>query len=92
MTPSQPDNRPAWAKLHLWQIAALRDIGLIAGLVGVVWLMFALRSITVPVATALILAALFNPVVVYAERDLSVPRSVTTTTLVATDSMNSGRP
>jgi predicted PurR-regulated permease PerM len=76
------DHRPHWARLHLWQIAALRDIGLIAALFGLVWLVFALRSVTVPVATALILAALFNPVVVHADRDLSIPRSVTTTALV----------
>lgn len=53
----------AAAKLHLWQFQAVRDVLVIAALVGLFWLGYALRTVTVPLLVALLLAYLFEPVV-----------------------------
>ena len=81
-TSPRADERPDWARLHLWQIAALRDLGLVASIYAVFWLLFYLRAVTVPIATALILAALFHPVVTNAEKKLGIPRVITTSWIV----------
>ena len=84
MTPREdPSNRPDWAKLHLWQIAALRDIGLITSIVVGIWLLYILRAVTIPLASALILATLFHPVVDRAHHRFGIPRVITTTWIVA---------
>lgn len=52
-----------WRSLHLWQIQPVRDLLVIAGVFGVVYLGYALRLVTVPLLLALLLAYLFEPVV-----------------------------
>ncbi len=54
------------ARLHLWQIQAVRDALLIASLIGLVMLGYAMRSVTVPLLVALMLAYLIEPLVVWA--------------------------
>lgn len=49
--------------MHLWQIQAVRDLLFIASIVGLVWLGYALRAVTIPLLVALLLAYLFEPVI-----------------------------
>lgn len=50
-------------RLRLWQIQAVRDLLMIAAVIGVVWLGYAMRAVTVPLLVALLLAYLFEPLV-----------------------------
>lgn len=54
---------PPAAHLHLWQIQGVRDVVTILSLVGIVYLGYWMRSVTVPLLIALVLAYLFEPVV-----------------------------
>lgn len=60
-TPTPP-HHPI-ARLHLWQIQWVRDLMLIAAIVGVVYLGYQIRVVTVPILLALALAYLFEPLV-----------------------------
>jgi predicted PurR-regulated permease PerM len=51
------------ARLHLWQIQAVRDVLVAAAVVGLIWIGYALRAVTVPLLVALLLAYLFEPVI-----------------------------
>ncbi|MGP1272362.1 MAG: AI-2E family transporter [Phycisphaerales bacterium] len=60
------DQTPAarsWLDRHLWQIQPIRDLLMIAGVVGLVWLGYRLSVVTVPLLLAVALAYLFDPVV-----------------------------
>ena len=48
---------------HLWEIQAIRDVLLIAGALSLLWLGYALSSITIPLLMALLLAYLVEPLV-----------------------------
>ncbi len=50
-------------QLRIWQIQAVRDVLFVASIVGVVWVGYALRAVTVPLLVALLLAYLFEPLV-----------------------------
>lgn len=50
-------------RLRLWQIQAVRDLLMLAAIIGVVWLGYAMRAVTVPLLVALLLAYLFEPLV-----------------------------
>ncbi len=52
-----------WAHLHLWQIQSVRDVLVVAGLIGLFLLGERLSIVTVPLALALLLAYLLEPVV-----------------------------
>lgn len=54
----------AWAHLHLWQIQPIRDVLLIVSLIAIVWAGYTASVVTVPVLMALLLAYLFEPIVV----------------------------
>lgn len=56
-------DRPSLSRLHLWQFQAVRDVLLIAAIVALIWLGYAMRSVTVPLLIALLLAYLFEPLV-----------------------------
>ena len=59
----QPRRGAGLDRLHIWQIQAVRDVMLVAALVGLVWLGYAIRAVTVPLLVALLLAYLFEPLV-----------------------------
>jgi predicted PurR-regulated permease PerM len=69
-------------RLHLWQIQALRDAMVIAAVVGLVWLGYAMRSVTVPLLVALMLAYLFEPLIVWACKRYNARRPVIVAGLV----------
>ncbi|MBL0926031.1 MAG: AI-2E family transporter [Phycisphaerales bacterium] len=60
------DERPAWQRTHLWQIQWVRDMLVIAVVVGVIYLGYVLSFVTVPLLLALGLAYLFEPLVGWA--------------------------
>lgn len=57
-----------WYSRHLWQIQPIRDILLFAAVFGVLYLGYVLRTVTVPLLLALLLAYLLEPVVQRLER------------------------
>lgn len=58
-----PVDRPRWASLHLWQIQWVRDLLVIAAIIGVVYIGYEIRVVTVPLLFGLALAYLFEPLV-----------------------------
>lgn len=59
-----PDEEPVDAsKLHIWQIQAVRDVLLVATVLAILWLGYAMSAITVPLLLALGLAYLFEPII-----------------------------
>lgn len=68
---------------HLWQIPAAREALALALIALLLWLLYALREIFVPLLIALILAHVFNPVVTYTEEKWRWPRPVTAALLLA---------
>jgi predicted PurR-regulated permease PerM len=63
MSRASPPPKSDWHTRHLWQIQPVRDLLVIAGLVGLVYLGYRLSLVTVPLLLALGLAYLFEPVV-----------------------------
>lgn len=58
-------------RVHLWQVQAVRDVLVVAAAVALVWAGYALRAVTVPLLTALLLAYLCEPLIA---RLAAVPR------------------
>lgn len=54
---------PIAARLHIWQFQAVRDVFFLLACIGLVWLGYAMRTVTVPLLVALLLAYLFEPLV-----------------------------
>jgi len=52
-----------WARLHLWQIQPLRDVGVVLVLLGLLWLGSVISVVSVPLLLAILLAYLVEPVV-----------------------------
>jgi len=61
-------------RLHLWQIQAVRDVLVIAGVVLVLFIGYWLRSVTIPLLLALTLAYLFEPLVERVSRSRKISR------------------
>ena len=57
-TPSHDLNR-----IHIWQIQAVRDVMMVAAVIFLIWLGYAMRAVTVPLLVALLLAYLFEPLI-----------------------------
>ena len=52
-----------WRTLHLWEIQPVRDLLVIAAILGLVYVGYLIRIVTVPMLLALLLAYLFEPLV-----------------------------
>lgn len=52
-----------WRRIHLWHIQAVRDLLVLGALVGLIYLGYVLRVVTVPIMLAIALAYLFEPLV-----------------------------
>lgn len=59
----EPDQVPAWFRLHLWQIQGVRDVLIVLLVVGLFWLGQKISIVTVPLLLALLFAYLFEPVI-----------------------------
>lgn len=77
------ETSPDLRRLHLWQIQPVRDVLVVASVVGILYLGWVLSMLTVPVLLALTLAYLFDPVVRRVSRRLRVPRSVATGMIIS---------
>ncbi len=73
----------AWYKLHLWQIQVLRDIAVIAAVVGLIQIGYMLRLVTVPILLALLLAYLFEPLIRWMTRGHRVSREGAASIIIA---------
>ena len=65
---------PNVADRHLWQIQPLRDAAWLFLAILHFWLGYALRSVTVPLLVALLLAYLFEPLICLMQHRLRFPR------------------
>ncbi|MDY7110341.1 MAG: AI-2E family transporter [Planctomycetota bacterium] len=63
------------AHLHIWQIQAVRDVLVVAAAVALFWAGYALRTVTVPLLVALLLAYLFEPLIRRLSRHPKVSRA-----------------
>jgi predicted PurR-regulated permease PerM len=80
-----PDPRPApvWARLHLWQMQPVRDILLGLAVFGLIVAAQKVSVVTVPLLLAILLAYLFEPVIVWAMRRLRMSRRAAVTSIIA---------
>lgn len=77
-TPEPEGPNPAkqpWYLRHLWQIQPIRDVLVFAAVFGVLYLGYVLRTVTVPLLLALLLAYLLEPVVRRLERSKHFTRN-----------------
>lgn len=56
----EPD-APAIARLHIWQIQAVRDIAVVLAIIGIVHLGYRMSVVTIPLLLGLLLAYLLEP-------------------------------
>lgn len=61
--PGTPVTLPPWSRMHLWQFQPLRDVLVVALVLGLLWLGQKISIVTVPVLLAIMLAYLFEPVI-----------------------------
>src|SRR6185437_707574 len=62
---------------HLWEIRPIRDLLIFGALAGLLWFLYQLPTVFLPVFIALLFAYLVSPFVGYAFRQWSVPRPLT---------------
>lgn len=74
---------PEWAKLHLWQMQPVRDVLLGLAVVGLFVVGQKTSVVTVPLLLAVLLAYLFEPVIVWGMRRLGVSRRVAVGGIIA---------
>ncbi|MCC6660453.1 MAG: AI-2E family transporter [Phycisphaerales bacterium] len=58
-----PTPETDWQTLRLWHIQPVRDVLVLVGIIGVIYLGYRLSVVTVPILLALLLAYLFEPLV-----------------------------
>lgn len=59
--PKPSPDTPAMARLHLWQIQAVRDVAVVLAIIGVVQLGYRMSVVTIPLLLGLLLAYLLEP-------------------------------
>ena len=67
---------PAWAGLHLWQMQPVRDVLLGLGIFALIVIGQKTSVVTVPLLLAILLAYLFEPVIVWLMKKFGVSRRV----------------
>lgn len=77
------DMRPAWARLHLWQMQPVRDVILALLLVGLVVVGQKISVVTVPLLLAILLAYLFEPLIVWTMRRTNFKRRTIVAAVIA---------
>ncbi len=75
---------PPSARVHIWQIQAVRDVMVVAVVLGMVWAGYAVRSVTVPLLVALALAYLFEPLVARMTKGGRLSRPFAVSALICT--------
>ncbi|MGE3107362.1 MAG: AI-2E family transporter [Phycisphaerales bacterium] len=84
--PDKPGESPApdWRTMHLWHIQPVRDMLVILVVIGLIYLGYVLRPVTVPMLLALMLAYLFEPLVKRLTRIRRVTRPIAVGGILAT--------
>ncbi len=77
-----PSDRPAWSRLHLWQMQPVRDVLLGLGVVGLFWLGQKISIVTVPLLLAILLAYLFEPVIAWLTKKTSLSRPAAVSSVI----------
>lgn len=77
------DTRPPWARLHLWQMQPVRDVILALLVIGLVVVGQKISVVTVPLLLAILLAYLFEPVIVWAMRRTGFKRRTVVAGVIA---------
>ena len=80
---SRPSRRTQWARLHLWQMQPVRDVLLGLGILALFLLGQATSVVTVPLLLSLLLAYLFEPVIVWAMSRFGAKRRSAVITVIA---------
>jgi predicted PurR-regulated permease PerM len=80
--PLRPEPSRSLAELHIWQIAAVRDVFWIGLGLAILLFTYYLRSIFTPVLIGLVLAYIFNPLISHLEHRWRVPRPITISMLL----------
>jgi predicted PurR-regulated permease PerM len=80
---AEPEDRPAWARLHLLQMQPVRDVILALLIIGLVVVGQKISVVTVPLLLAILLAYLFEPVIKWAMRRTGFSRRTTVTGVIA---------
>lgn len=81
-----------WRRIHLWQIQPVRDGLVILLVLGIFQLGYVLRTVTVPLLLALLLAYLFEPVVSRMVRTGQIRRPVAAGVIIAAIVIGVGGP
>ena len=82
--PEERDGATRLARLHLWQIQGVRDVVVVAVVLAIVYLGYAMRSVSVPLLVAFGLAYLVEPVVQGLVRRFNMTRTAAVGTLMGT--------
>ena len=72
-----------FARMHIWQVQAFRDLLVIAVIFGAIWAGYALRFVTIPLLLAFTLAYLVEPLVAWLCRVLKMSRPVAVSAILA---------
>lgn len=75
--------RPAWARLHLWQMQPVRDVILALVIIGLVVVGQMISVVTVPLMLAILLAYLFEPLIVWVMRRTRFKRRTIVAAVIA---------
>lgn len=71
-----------WLDRHLWQIQPVRDVLVVLGVWGLLWLGQAISIVTVPLLLAILFAYLFEPVIQWAMRRAGMSRRWAVTSII----------
>ncbi|MBL0922307.1 MAG: AI-2E family transporter [Phycisphaerales bacterium] len=83
-------SEPQWFRLHLWQLQPVRDVALVAALLGIVYLGSLMSVVTVPLLLGLTLAYLFEPIIAWLSKRMS--RHAAAALVIATAYVSIGVP
>ncbi len=72
-----------WAKLHLWEMQPVRDVLVGFGILALIILGQKLSVVTVPLILAILLAYLFEPVIVWSMKKFSISRRTSVVGIIA---------
>lgn len=75
--PHDPRSSKPGIDRHLWEIQPIRDLFIFVAMAGLLWFLYELHSVFLPVFVALLFAYLVNPLVAYASTRWKVPRPLT---------------
>ncbi len=81
--PPHKKTPPAWASLHLWHMQPVRDILLGLGIFAIFLIGQRISVVTVPLLLAILLAYLFEPVIVWSMKKLSITRRTSVIGIIA---------